>query len=153
MRSISSGDKNASSNNIDRFKTYKVGMTRRVCTVRGCNDRDLEITNSVWDFFGETGYGIDEWRVIFTSKCQHSYECLYESEDDDVVDRPFQNFFQCTKCRQKMSVRITFGCPICKGRHLQFHGYMYDYYCPQKPTIPFRKRDVRGAQFEVLFYE
>lgn len=126
-----------------------VQLRRCVMKIEEWNERDLIIANSAWDFFGETGPGPNEWCFTFTSYCKHTYESVREAVDDE--DTSYRDFFQCTKCKEKMSVRITFGCPVCKGRHLQFVGCVYNFYCPQNPVVPFRMKDIRGAQFEVLF--
>jgi hypothetical protein len=119
--------------------------------VEVAKEEDIHVFNSVWDFFGEHGLGPSEWRFLFTSTCKHEYTVPTSREMDDDKDTSFREFFQCTKCNEKLYVRITFGCPVCKGRHLQFSGFMYDFYCPQNPTVPFRKKDIRGAQLEVYF--
>lgn len=109
--------------------------------------RDLHWINSAWDFFGD---GPSNWCVSMECTCRHSYEVVSDSQCED--DTTYREYFQCIHCKEKLQVQITFGCPICHGRHLQFIGLCGSnyYFCPQNPVVPFHKSEIRGAQFEVL---
>lgn len=125
-------------------------MSRRGFAVRDLRPEDMIVLNSPWDFWGLDGLGINEWGIVITSTCKHSYEPIGERDEEDTK---YQEFFQCTKCREKMFVRVTFGCPVCKGRHVQFLGYLGSavHFCPQDARIPFYKKDIQGAHLEVKF--
>ncbi len=128
--------------------------TRRRCRcieIKELTEKEEKILNRPWDFWGVDGLGPDEWAFVFTSTCRHTYECVQER---DVCDTSYRQFFQCTTCNEKLCIRITFGCPICKGRHLQFCSpeWSSSMFCPHNPVVPFYKKDVRGAQLEVLFF-
>lgn len=122
-----------------------------VPVVRELRESDIRKFNSPWDFWGIDGLGLDHWGFVYTSTCKHTYKSIDERDESDTR---YISFFQCTKCNEKMSVRITFGCPICKGRHNQFIGGCLGsavHYCPDNARIPFYKKDIRGAQLEVQF--
>lgn len=127
-------------------------LRRAKCTmqVREFRDEDLKIFNSPWDFWGQNGLGPDEWGFAVVSTCKHTYEVMNERAEGDTT---YREFFQCTKCNEKMFVRIMFGCPVCKGRHLQFWNpeWSTTFVCPDKPIVPFYKKDIRGAHLEVSF--
>jgi hypothetical protein len=126
-------------------------LRRTKIQVREFRHEDLKVFNKPWDFWGQDGPGPDEWGFVFVSTCKHTYEISRERGEEDTS---YREFFQCTKCNEKMCVRITFGCPICKGRHLQFCSPEWSsstMFCPDHPVVPFYKKDIRGAQLEVLF--
>ncbi len=125
-------------------------VRRKKCNLycRKFEEKDLVLVNSAWNFFGE------DWpREIcfaFETKCKHVYEAVGEIDEEDTT---FREYFQCTLCKEKLRIQITFGCPQCHGRHIQFYGICGSRYmlCPQNPVVPFEKDEIFGVQFEVLF--
>ncbi len=123
-------------------------LRRKKCDIllRELEERDLQILNSPWDFFAD---GPSSWCIAIHATCKHSYEVFGEVDEEDTS---FREYFQCIHCKERIRVQITFGCPQCSGRHLQFRGICGSRYflCPQKPVVPFLANEVFGVQFEVL---
>ncbi len=123
-------------------------LRRKKCDIllRELEERDLQMLNSPWDFFADGPAG---WCVAIHSACKHSYEVFGDIDEEDTS---FREYFQCIHCKERIRVQITFGCPKCSGRHLQFLGICGSRYvmCPQKPVVPFLMDEVFGVQFEIL---
>jgi hypothetical protein len=123
---------------------------RKKCNLvcRQLEKKDLVLVNSAFHFLSDDG----PREICFTieSKCKHVFEAFGDIDEDDTT---FREYFQCKMCKERLRVQVTFGCPQCHGRHLQFYGICGSRYmlCPQKPIVPFLKEDVFGVQFEVLF--
>lgn len=132
-------------------------LRRKKCGVilRELHERDLIMLNSPWDFFGD---GPSGWCIsIQKTSCKHSFEVVRGSQEGEVeeeVDTSFRDYFQCIHCKDRLKVQITFGCPRCSGRHIQFVGICGSrmLLCPQNPDVPFQRSEVFGIQFEVFYY-
>ncbi len=93
-------------------------------------------------------------KSIEIRKRRQSKEEMTESDWEEIDQ--LSNIMICTRCHKKAYVYWTFHCPICKGRHSVFAGYLGEYstfFCPSKPIVPMKNPEETNGfpQLEIKY--